>query len=103
MPTLPLKLHLRCDTQRDQSDAGSVGIFSWRGGPIICGKSRDTIQSVQCVFRNASLSAAKRAPRRVNLGQLGLDTDTVELTIKTLLSHLRTRKFNAPINSSRMA
>eukprot|EP00976_Prorocentrum_cordatum_P095135 1190064-Prorocentrum_minimum.AAC.4 len=30
-----------------------------------------------------------------------LDTDTVELTVKTLLSHLITREFNSPTNSLR--
>eukprot|EP00976_Prorocentrum_cordatum_P052933 1067563-Prorocentrum_minimum.AAC.1 len=30
--------------------------------------------------------------------QLGRDTDTVELTIKPLLSHLTTGKFNSPTN-----
>eukprot|EP00959_Pyramimonas_sp_CCMP1952_P082683 1727878-Pyramimonas_sp.AAC.1 len=31
----------------------------------------------------------------------GLDTDTVELTVKTLLRRLVTRKFNSPTNSLR--
>eukprot|EP00959_Pyramimonas_sp_CCMP1952_P260676 5450462-Pyramimonas_sp.AAC.1 len=32
--------------------------------------------------------------------KVGLDTDTVELTVKTLLSRLVTREFNSPANSS---
>eukprot|EP00976_Prorocentrum_cordatum_P064620 1177561-Prorocentrum_minimum.AAC.1 len=32
---------------------------------------------------------------------LGLDTDTVKLTVKTLSSHLITQEFNSPINFSR--
>eukprot|EP00959_Pyramimonas_sp_CCMP1952_P010469 219324-Pyramimonas_sp.AAC.1 len=33
----------------------------------------------------------------------GLDADTVELTVKTLLSHLITKKVNSPINYLRMS
>ena len=33
--------------------------------------------------------------------QVGLDTGSVELTIKTLLSHLITRKFNSPTHPLR--
>eukprot|EP00976_Prorocentrum_cordatum_P094390 1189764-Prorocentrum_minimum.AAC.2 len=39
--------------------------------------------------------------RLETLTPLGLDTDTVELTIKTLLSHLITRTCNLPTNSLR--
>eukprot|EP00976_Prorocentrum_cordatum_P071447 1180330-Prorocentrum_minimum.AAC.1 len=42
-----------------------------------------------------------RRPEEVLFSSLiGLDTATVELTVKTLLSHLITRKFNSPTNSS---
>eukprot|EP00959_Pyramimonas_sp_CCMP1952_P169905 3549611-Pyramimonas_sp.AAC.2 len=34
---------------------------------------------------------------------IGLNTDTVELTIKTLLSHLITREVHSPVHSLRMA
>eukprot|EP00959_Pyramimonas_sp_CCMP1952_P376739 7890640-Pyramimonas_sp.AAC.1 len=30
------------------------------------------------------------------MAHVGFDTDTVEVTVKTLLSHLVTRKFNSP-------
>eukprot|EP00976_Prorocentrum_cordatum_P012739 254522-Prorocentrum_minimum.AAC.1 len=43
-----------------------------------------------------------RASKRTNTG-LGLDTDTVELTVKTLLSHLITRKCNFPASTLRAA
>eukprot|EP00959_Pyramimonas_sp_CCMP1952_P103812 2170518-Pyramimonas_sp.AAC.1 len=32
---------------------------------------------------------------------IGLDTDTVELAVKTLSSHLLTRQFNSPVSSLR--
>eukprot|EP00959_Pyramimonas_sp_CCMP1952_P132124 2762583-Pyramimonas_sp.AAC.1 len=34
---------------------------------------------------------------------LGLESDTVELAVKTLLSHLIARKFNSPVESLQMA
>eukprot|EP00959_Pyramimonas_sp_CCMP1952_P323158 6762217-Pyramimonas_sp.AAC.1 len=39
--------------------------------------------------------------RRFFTDTLGLDTDTVELTVTTLLSHLTTGEFNSPANSLR--
>eukprot|EP00959_Pyramimonas_sp_CCMP1952_P066758 1393524-Pyramimonas_sp.AAC.1 len=44
---------------------------------------------------------ARDASRGVSHRPLGLGTGTVELTIKTIFSHITTREFDSPANSLR--
>eukprot|EP00976_Prorocentrum_cordatum_P011637 234452-Prorocentrum_minimum.AAC.1 len=58
------------------------------------GKPRK-VRPITGKFRKAT------APRVFVPFSVGVDTDTVQVTVKTLLSHLVTREFNSSTNSLR--
>eukprot|EP00976_Prorocentrum_cordatum_P067004 1178541-Prorocentrum_minimum.AAC.5 len=61
----------------------------------------ESCKNRRCPKESLMLSMTTAGPFIVGWLNPGLDTLTVELTTKTLLSHLITRKFNSPANSSR--